>query len=122
MRRSELAGISRRNLDLDNEFLDVEGTRVTVGGQVADSDGKSHTGVRGISLDAFTVKHLKRYLERIDIGREAFGKDYPNHGMCWSTAPGFPESGCTTSGTPTPRSRWTRARTPSCLRIGWATT
>jgi integrase len=80
MRRSELAGLSRDLLDLDSEFLAIEDTRVTVGGRATDSDGKSAAGRRGISLDAFTVKHLRRYVARIDAEREAFGSSYPAHG------------------------------------------
>jgi integrase len=79
MRRSELAGLHRDLLDLDGEFLAMEDTRVVVAGQAQESDGKTRSGRRGVSLDAFTVQHLRRYVARIDSEKEAFGADYPNH-------------------------------------------
>jgi integrase len=79
MRRSELAGVERGMLDLDNGVLVIEDTRVVVAGRAERSDGKSDAGNRDISLDSFTVEHLRRYLERIDREREAFEGDYPDH-------------------------------------------
>jgi integrase len=79
MRRSELAGLHRDLLDLDGEFFAMEDTRVVVAGQAQRSDGKTRSGRRGVSLDAFTVQHLRRYVARIDSEKEAFGADYPNH-------------------------------------------
>ena len=81
MRRSELAGVVRHRLDLDGKVLAVEDTRVVVDGRVEDSDGKSSAGRRLISLDDFTVKHLRRYVARIDAERSAFGASYPDHGF-----------------------------------------
>jgi len=78
MRRSELAGTERRNLDLDNARLRLDNTRVVVRGRAEASDGKSEAGQRDLSLDSFTVKHLRCYLTRIDEEREAHGDDYPD--------------------------------------------
>jgi integrase len=76
MRRSELAGADRELLDLDAATLTIEDTRVVVAGQTIDSDGKSNSGVRVISLDAFTVQLLRQYLEVLDDERAAFGPSY----------------------------------------------
>ena len=76
MRRSELAGVDRDLLDLDAATLRIEDTRVVVAGQTVDSDGKSNSGVRTISLDGFTVELLRRYLAMLDDERAAFGPDY----------------------------------------------
>lgn len=76
MRRSELAGVDRDLLDLDDATLTIEDTRVVVAGHTIDSDGKSNAGVRTISLDTFTVELLRRYLATLDAEREAFGSGY----------------------------------------------
>jgi integrase len=77
MRRSELAGMRRPLLDLDNGVLVLEDTRVVVDGSAEDSDGKSAAGRRVISLDPYTVGHLRRYLAMIDSEAEAF--QLPRH-------------------------------------------
>lgn len=76
MRRSELAGADRELLDLDDATLSIEDTRVVVGGRTIDSDGKSNSGVRTISLDPFTVDLLRQYLAVLDDERAAFGAGY----------------------------------------------
>lgn len=80
MRRSELAGAERANLDLDNGTLAIAPTRIVVAGHAEDSDGKTAAGERTISLDSFTVEALKGYLAMLDAKREAFGATYPTHG------------------------------------------
>ncbi|MFB9741755.1 tyrosine-type recombinase/integrase [Pseudonocardia sulfidoxydans] len=76
MRRSELAGVDRDLLDLDAGTLTIEDTRVVVAGQTVESDGKSASGVRVISLDAFTIELLRGYLAMLDVETEAFGSGY----------------------------------------------
>jgi integrase len=85
MRRFELAGAQRNMLDLDAATLRIEDTRVVVDGKPIDSDGKSDSGWRVISLDAFTVSTLRTYVAMLDEERDAFGADYPDHGklMCF---------------------------------------
>jgi integrase len=51
MRRSEMAGTERGLLDLDAATLDVRDTGVVVDGKAEDSDGKTESGNRTISLD-----------------------------------------------------------------------
>jgi len=80
MRRSELAGVQRELLDLDAEWLIVADTRVVVDGRVEDSDGKTAAGRRTLSLDSFTVKHLREYVALIESERQVVGDSYPDHG------------------------------------------
>ena len=80
MRRSELAGVERDMLDLDQGTLTVENTRVVVKGRATESDGKSESSCRTISLDPFTIAALRQYVEMIDRERAAFGASYPGHG------------------------------------------
>jgi integrase len=81
MRRSELAGVERDMLDLDQGIVTIENTRVVVNGHATNSDGKTESSRRTISLDPFTVAALRRFVEMIDGEREAFGISYPDHGM-----------------------------------------
>jgi len=85
MRRSELAGTQRDMLDLAQGMLKIEDTRVVVDGKAVDSDGKSESGWRAISLDALTVSALRTHVAMLDEERAAFGADYPSHGklMCF---------------------------------------
>ncbi len=66
-------------LDLHGGWVTIEDTRVVVAGRAIESDGKSEAGNRDIALDPFTVRHLRRYVARIDAERDAFGHDYPDH-------------------------------------------
>ena len=60
-----------------------------VAGQTIDSDGKSNSGVRTISLDGFTVELLRQYLASLDDERDAFGPDYDaTHGKLMRYADG----------------------------------
>ncbi len=59
MRRSELAGVDRESLDLENGTIALANTRVVVGGRVEDSDGKTKSSNRTISLDSFTITALR---------------------------------------------------------------
>ena len=80
MRRSELAGAERALLDLDNATLELGDTRVVVDGKTEDSDGKTESGRRTISLDPLTVAYLRRHLAMLDAEREAFGDSYHDSG------------------------------------------
>jgi integrase len=81
MRRSELAGVERNMLDLDQGTVTIENTRIVVNGHATDSDGKTEGSRRTISLDSFTVAALRRFVEMIEGERDAFGASYPDHGM-----------------------------------------
>jgi integrase len=85
MRRSELAGVDRKLLDLDGGSLVIADTRVVVDGRAEDSDGKSDAGVCTIALDPFTVAALRKHMAMLDDEQAAFGASYPRHGklMCF---------------------------------------
>jgi len=74
MRRSELAGTRRDLLDLDAGTLVIEPTRVVVAGRAEESDGKTDSSQRTISLDVFTVAALRRQLAMLDEEAAAFGQ------------------------------------------------
>lgn len=125
-------GAERDLLDLDNATLEIADTRVVVGGGKADeSDGKTESGRRMISLDLLTVAYMRRHLAMLDAEREAFGGSYHDSGLlvCHpdgrpvhpdtrsptgstdsSTGPGSSTSVYTTCGTPTLRCHQFRLR------------
>jgi integrase len=84
MRRSELGGADREFLDLDAGLLEIEDTRVVVDGKAEDSDGKTDSSRRTISLDPLTVAYLRQHLMMLDEERRAFGSAYHDAGklMC----------------------------------------
>jgi integrase len=90
MRRSELAGADRDLLDLDAATLTITDTRVVVNGYTIESDGKTESGVRTISLDRDTVALLRSYLTLLDNERDAFGPGYPTHGKLMRYQDGRP--------------------------------
>lgn len=81
MRRSELPGAERELLDLDRATLEIADTRVVVDGKADESDGKTESGRRTISLDPLTVAYLRRHLAMLDDEREAFGESYRRSGL-----------------------------------------
>jgi integrase len=81
MRRSELAGADLGLLDLDNATLEIADTRVVVDGKADESDGKTESGRRVISLDPLTVAYLRRHLAMLDTERRAFGNGYRDSGL-----------------------------------------
>ena len=90
MRRSELAGVDRSLLDLDARTLEIFETRVVVDGNATDSDGKSASGNRIISLDPVTVAYLRRHLLVLDEERDAGGEDYDDRGLLMCHPDGRP--------------------------------
>lgn len=77
MRRSELAGLRRKDLNLEVGLAAVgDDTRVVVDGNAAESDGKTDASGRTISLDAQTVELLHKHLETLDSERTELGELY----------------------------------------------
>jgi len=71
----------RELLDLDGATLEIADTRVVVGGKADESDGKTESGRRVISLDPLTVAYLRRHLAMLDTEKEAFGDSYHDSGL-----------------------------------------
>ncbi len=85
MRRCELAGARRDQLDLDAGTLAIEATRVVVDGKVIESDGKTENAQHLVALDPFTLAALTAHVETLDRERRDLGPDYSDHGwlFCW---------------------------------------
>lgn len=79
MRRGELAGLRRSDLDLGRGLATVgDDTRIVVDGKATTSDGKTPASERTISLDSGTVTMLRAYIEQLDREKEEHGDAYHN--------------------------------------------
>jgi hypothetical protein len=133
----ELAGAERDLLDLDRAALEIADARVVVGGKADESDGKTPSARRVISLDPLTAAYLRQHLTMLDAERKAFGDSYHDAGWLVCHPDGRPvhpdtitdrfnrlvdragvkRYACTTWGTPTPRF----PSTPGLTRRSWPT-
>lgn len=75
LRRSELAGLRRPDLDLDRARVTSGDTRVVVAGRATDSDGKSDGSRRTLALDPMTVDALRGYLTAWTEQKREFDHD-----------------------------------------------
>lgn len=88
MRRSELCGLRKDGLDLDDSggaTIRMKRTSVVAGGKVVAGGGKSPTSRRQVALDRYTAAVLREHLERQADERHAFGSQYVDEGrvFCW---------------------------------------
>ena len=67
-----------------------EDTRIVVGGQAEESDGKTESSNHTISLDSVTVEYLRKHLAMLDEQQDAFGDDYNGRGWLFCHADGSP--------------------------------
>lgn len=75
LRRSELAGLRRNDLDLEHGRVSSGDTRVVVAGRAEDSDGKSDGSRRTLALDPVTVEALRGYVQGWDERKREFDHD-----------------------------------------------
>jgi integrase len=75
LRRGELAGLTRDDVDLQHGYVSPRITRVVVDGRAAESDPKTRSGERTLALDPTTHEALREYLISWDKERDLFGLD-----------------------------------------------
>lgn len=91
LRRSELCGLRWTAVDLEDWTIAVEAaTRVVVNGQAVDSDGKSATSLRLLSIDPRTVAALIEWRATQLSEEEFFGCDYLHSGRVFTWQQGNP--------------------------------
>jgi integrase len=132
LRRGELCGLRWVDLDLVSGRAAVRFPRVVVDHAVHISEPKTARSRRSISLDPATVLALQDHEKRQAAERELVGPAGPTQDSCspgptgrrctrmrsptrsssTSATPSSRRSGCTTSGTPTPRRPWPPASRP----------
>lgn len=74
MRRGELAGLLVTDIDFKHARVTPSRPRVSVDGQVLDSDTKTEAGHRTMALDPRTLRALKEYVETWSEERRLLGQ------------------------------------------------
>jgi integrase len=90
MRRGELVGLQWADVDLDAGVLAVRRSRVSVAHAVHESDPKTRSSRRTISLDARLVAVLRAHRRRELEERLAWGPAWTDTGYVFVREDGFP--------------------------------
>lgn len=86
LRRGELAGVTRKSLNLEEKTFTMFKTRTVANGKVVETEeGKTENAERLIALDDYTVEVLRQHLEMIDKEKAEFGDAYDKRDyiFCW---------------------------------------
>jgi len=75
MRRGELAGLDRRDVDLEHGRVSPTTPRVVVDGHAQESGTKTTSGERTLALDPTTHQALRSYIETWTTERKLLGQD-----------------------------------------------
>ncbi len=73
MRRGEVVGLRREDVDLDAATVVPAVPRVVVDGQAAESETKTESGQRPRALDPLTLTALRDHIATWETNRESFG-------------------------------------------------
>jgi len=95
MRRGEVAGLTWRDVDLDDAVVRVQRARVIVSSaDVRESKPKTRKGRRNVDLDVVTVAALKAWKARQDAERKVWERTkagtWPDHGLVFTLEDGTP--------------------------------
>ncbi len=74
-RRGELAGLRRRDVDLERGRVSPSVPRVVVAGRAQESETKTRAGIRSLALDPDTVAALRDFIEGWEQERLLLGQD-----------------------------------------------
>jgi len=89
MRRGELAGLTRRNVNIDDGTVNVQRARVTVSSaDVRESKPKTSHGRRSIPLDNVTTAALAAWCERQQADRDKWPGEWPDHDLLFTLEDG----------------------------------
>ena len=75
LRRGELAGLQRDDIDLQHGTVTPSRPRVVAAGRAVESDAKTRAGERSLALDPTTWEALRAYVDRWDEEGELLGQD-----------------------------------------------
>jgi integrase len=92
LRRGELVGLQRNDLDLDAGVVTVRHVITQRGRELRHGRPKTRRGERVVVLDSGTVEVLRRHLARQAAERHAWGDAYQDHGLVWAREDGTPLS------------------------------
>ncbi|SBW21114.1 integrase family protein [Candidatus Protofrankia californiensis] len=82
LRRGQLVGVRRADVDLDAGTITPRIPRVVVDGKAEDSDPKTDNADRTLALDPVTVEALREHIKRWEEDRTQFGHD-TDLLFCW---------------------------------------
>jgi integrase len=77
LRRGELAGLRRSDIDFDHARVIPSSPRVVVAGRASDSETKTEAGRRWLAVDTRTLAALRNYVEIWEEERRLLGQDSP---------------------------------------------
>ncbi|HET9501240.1 MAG TPA: site-specific integrase [Marmoricola sp.] len=77
LRRGELAGLRRSDINLVSRRISPSAPRVVVDGRAVESRTKTRSGERSLALDPDTLKAMATYIEDWETERELLGQDTP---------------------------------------------
>jgi integrase len=77
LRRGELAGLRRTDIDWDHARVNPSTPRVVVDGHAQESEAKTRSGERWVALDPRTLAALKEYVTTWSMERDLLGQDTP---------------------------------------------
>jgi integrase len=90
MRRGELAGLRRGDVDFTSARITPSHPRVVVDHAVHVSEPKTERGRRSLALDAATLAALREHLARQDEERAVVGVGYQDSGLVFTKPDGTP--------------------------------
>lgn len=99
MRRGELLGLRRTDVDLQTRTVQVQQQRVRGVGGYTYGPPKTSRGRRSISIDPITVAAVRAHLQAQSVIRPAFGPGYQDAGLVFCRADGTPLDPDSVSGT-----------------------
>jgi integrase len=88
LRRGEAIGLRWTDLDLDGGYLTVAQQVLQIGWEIVIGEPKTETGARQVSLDAATVKVLRRWKTRQADEREQCAGAWQEHGLVFTREDG----------------------------------
>jgi len=75
LRRGELAGLKRTDIDFAARTIAPSSPRVVVAGRAVESEAKTRSGERNLALDPDTLEALRAYVATWKTEREMLGQD-----------------------------------------------
>ncbi|MFL6023914.1 MAG: tyrosine-type recombinase/integrase [Marmoricola sp.] len=77
LRRGELAGLQRSDIDFRTRTVSPSVPRVVVAGRAVESEAKTTSGIRNLALDPDTLNALSDFVAGWELERSMLGQDTP---------------------------------------------
>ncbi|MGO4349288.1 tyrosine-type recombinase/integrase [Paenibacillus sp. MCAF9] len=90
LRRSEIAGLKWKFVDLNRMVLNIEKVRTSAGKRVIEKDPKSEESKRGLGIEDRLLEVLLKHKDRQGYFKGLLGKDYHDSDYVWTRDDGKP--------------------------------